>query len=214
MKGLAGQTGVPVAVTAVTGPSAADLGDFASESKRRLAASRARTEAERADKAKRLARPAKDEARANVADSHVERVILDAGKLRFGYGIDRMVLKGKMPVAALKTCERFRREFELANSGGALAVVDPTRVRVDSSGRPPGAPAGAAVSDLALRKAIEAIGGTRSPASVVLIRCVAEGKTLEAAAGELSAFGLGNDRHFARGLLVGGVFALMRHYGY
>lgn len=238
MKGLDGKSGVTAGVTGVTEPDALQrgqsmhdltdgavdlIGDFLNDeggvghigaAQRRLLAQRQRRSVEMAERERRLARPKKDDARMNVADSHVERIVVDEGKLRFGFGIEKLIDKGAMPHAALAACARFRSAVEMASAGGACAIVDPSKVRVDASRRATTFPDGALGSDLDLRAALDACGGPKSPVAMVLIRCVGEGKTIKAATGEITMTKLGADKDFTRGLLVAGVYCLIKHYGY
>jgi hypothetical protein len=164
-------------------PSAA-LADFgAPPVVDRMKAQRERYARETADRAARLARPLKDEATANVADSHVARVVVDGRRLRFGYGIERQVAKSYLPVAALRACERFRLDWEAANIGGAIAVINPMRVRVDSSVRNWENPGGRVDAPRAFRAACAAIGLDGSVEVFVAVHCVCEGKLLKDAAG-------------------------------
>lgn len=171
----------------------ADLGDFMAndeegvgfigEGLARLKIQRERMARIAADRAMHLKRPAKDELTANVADSHVARVVkVDGRSLRFGYGIEGFVTRGFLPVAALRACEQFRRDWEAANQGGAIAVIDPMRVRVDTSVRNYESPGGRIDAPKAFLAACAAIGGQRSVEVFVAVHCVAEGKTIKSAA--------------------------------
>jgi hypothetical protein len=193
-------------------PSAA-LADFgAPPAVDRMKAQRERYARETADRAARLARPVKDEATANVADSHVARVVVDGRRLRFGYGIERQVIKGHLPLAALRACERFRLDWEVANKGGAIAVIDPMRVRVDSSVRNWESPGGRVDVPVFFRAACAAIGPEQSAAVFVAVHCICEGKLLKDAAGVIAAKGGDGDPRKVTALLVQAVRALVEHY--
>jgi hypothetical protein len=179
----------------------------------RLAASRERMAREQADRAMRLRRPVKDELTANVADSHVERVVVVEGRsLRFGYGIDRQVFKGHLPVAALRACEQFRRDWEAANKGGAIAVMDPMRVRVDTSVRNYESPGGRVDVLKPFLAACAAIGDPRAVEVFVAVHCIAEGKTIKTACGVVASKGGDGDPRKVTAMLVEAARRLIAHY--
>jgi hypothetical protein len=185
---------------------------FVGDAYGRVRAQRERWAREMADKAARLARPVKDEATANVADSHVARVVVDGRRLRFGYGIERQVTKGHLPVAALRACEKFRLDWEAANKGGAIAVIDPMRVRVDSSVRNYETTGGRVDMPVFFRAACAAIGPERSAQVFVAVHCICEGKLLKDAAGVLAAKGFDGDPRKVTAMLVEAARRLVAHY--
>lgn len=179
----------------------------------RVAAQRERYARETADRAMRLKRPVKDELTANVADSHVPRVVkVDGRSLRFGYGIEGFVTRGFLPVAALRACEQFRRDWEAANRGGAIAVIDPMRVRVDTSVRNYESPGGRIDAPKAFLAACKAIGDERSVEVFVAIHCIAEGKTIKTAAAlAVEKVGTSHPRKVTE-MLVEAARRLIEHY--
>ncbi len=177
-----------------TGPV---LGDFAKHERTAMPdgvnRQRAWLDDQRIEKEGRLRRPARDPLTANVADHHVARVVpveldrkgeVPGRALRFGYGIERQVLKGNLPIAALRACELFRRDWEAANSGGAIAIINPLRVRVDTSIRNREDPGGRVGSRRRFDAACDTLGAAidddECRASVaVAVHCICEGKLLK-----------------------------------
>lgn len=185
---------------------------FVGDVSRHVRAQRERWAREMADREARCARPAKDEATANVADSHVARVVVDGRRLRFGYGIERQVTKGHLPLAALRACEKFRLDWEAANKGGAVAVIDPMRVRVDSSVRNWETTGGRVDAPAAFRAACAKIGAERSVEVFVAVHCICEGKLLKDAAGVIAAKGGSGDPRAVTAMLVEAARKLVEHY--
>jgi hypothetical protein len=183
----------------------------------RLKAAREKMARVEADRAMRLKRPVKDEARANVADDHVARVVaVDGRGLRFGYGIERQVTKGVLPIAALRACEQFRRDWEAANQGGAIAVIDPMRVRVDTSVRNYESPGGRVDAPKAFRAALfhamDFDTEGRELRAAVAVHCIAEGKTIKTAAALIASHGGDGDPRKVTAMLVGIARRLIEHY--
>ncbi len=177
------------------------LGDFAKPERAAMPDGVARQRAwlaeQRIEKEGRLRRPARDPLTANIADHHVARVVpvepdkrneLSGRALRFGYGIERQVYKGNLPIAALRACELFRRDWEAANSGGAVAIINPMRVRVDTSICNREDPGGRVGSRRRFDAACEALAAlfddddcraSVSIATPVAVHCICEGKLLK-----------------------------------
>lgn len=202
-------------------PAALDPGDFlgvgvAHPALDRLKASRERMAREQADRAMRLKRPARDEARANVADDHVARVVVDGRSLRFGYGIERQVTKGVLPIAALRACERFRRDWEAANQGGAISIINPMSIRVDQSVRNYESPGGRVDAPLAFRAALfhamDCDTEGKELRAAVAVHCIAEGKTIKTAAALIASHGGDGDPRKVTAMLVGIARRLIEHY--
>ncbi len=210
------------------------LGDFAKPERAAMPDGVARQRAwlaeQRAEKEGRLRRPSRDPLTANIADHHVARVVpvepdkrneLSGRALRFGYGIERQVYKGNLPIAALRACELFRRDWEAANSGGAVAIINPMRVRVDTSIRNREDPGGRVGSRRRFDDACTAISmwvyledddnapiNDHQPFRVAAaVHCICEGKLLKdfAAAHDV------DPRRVTRGLVYA-VQRLIAHY--
>jgi len=212
----------------------AALGDFAKPERKAMpdgvARQRAWLDEQRAEKEGRLRRPARDALTAEIADHHVARVVpvepdrrngLSGRALRFGYGIERQVYKGNLPIAALRACELFRWDWEAANSGGAVAIINPMRVRVDTSIRNREDPGGCVGSRRKFDDACAAISmwiyledDDNAPINdhqpfrlAAAVHCICEGKLLKdfAAAHDV------DPRRVTRGLVYA-VQRLIAHY--